>query len=272
MLATGTSCLALVWVIGRRRVPAPPARMRPFTAVVVPRPTSRPSGRSLYPRGPVSPRVRAVVLNFNGGRHVIDCVEALRRTDWPAADFEVVVVDNASTDGSDGELRRRFPDLEIRPTGANLGFPANNVAMGDLDGVRLRRPRQQRRLRRPRLAATAGRRAATPTRARRGLSPDPLRPPVPGPDHRPRPPSGPAPVTGETSGSACRGSRSTGEDVWRDAQRVAGVLGHRARRRRRGPVPVDPGPGRGPGAGARGRGRPRRSRCGSASPRSPPRP
>src|SRR4029453_7896291 len=27
----GTSCLALVWVMGRRRVPAPPERMRPFT-------------------------------------------------------------------------------------------------------------------------------------------------------------------------------------------------------------------------------------------------
>jgi GT2 family glycosyltransferase len=83
----------------------------------------------------MSPRVRAVVLNYNGGRHVVDCVEALTRTDWPAEDFEVVVVDNASADGSDGELRRRFPDVELRPTGANLGFPANNVAMRDLDDV-----------------------------------------------------------------------------------------------------------------------------------------
>ena len=32
LFATGTSCLALVWVIGRRRVPAPPERMSPFTA------------------------------------------------------------------------------------------------------------------------------------------------------------------------------------------------------------------------------------------------
>ena len=31
-MAIGTSCLALVWVIGRRRVPAPPERMRPFMA------------------------------------------------------------------------------------------------------------------------------------------------------------------------------------------------------------------------------------------------
>ena len=83
----------------------------------------------------MSPRVRAVVLNYNGGQHVLDCVDALTRTEWPAEDFEVVVVDNASSDGSDGELRARFPDVELRPTGANLGFPGNNVAMRDLDGV-----------------------------------------------------------------------------------------------------------------------------------------
>ncbi len=83
----------------------------------------------------MSPRVRAVVLNFNGGRHVVESVEALRRTQWPTADFEVVVVDNASVDGSDGELQARFPDVELRPTGTNMGFPGNNVAMRDLDGV-----------------------------------------------------------------------------------------------------------------------------------------
>src|SRR5262245_64928134 len=32
LLAIGTSCFALVWVMGRSRVPVPPARMRPFTS------------------------------------------------------------------------------------------------------------------------------------------------------------------------------------------------------------------------------------------------
>src|SRR4051812_45984405 len=35
VLATGTSCFALVWVIGRSRVPLPPARMTPFTVGMV---------------------------------------------------------------------------------------------------------------------------------------------------------------------------------------------------------------------------------------------
>ncbi len=83
----------------------------------------------------MSPRVRAVVLNYNGGAHVVGCVAALTRSAWPAGDLEVVVVDNASSDGSDGELARRFPEVELRPTGANRGFPANNWAMADLDDV-----------------------------------------------------------------------------------------------------------------------------------------
>jgi len=83
----------------------------------------------------MSARVRAVVLNYNGGRHVLECVAALTRTDWPAEDLEVVVVDNASSDGSDGEIRAQHPEVELRPTGANLGFPANNVAMRDLDDL-----------------------------------------------------------------------------------------------------------------------------------------
>src|SRR5215203_5180035 len=35
LLATGTNCLAFVYVSGRRRVPAPPASMRAFTSALV---------------------------------------------------------------------------------------------------------------------------------------------------------------------------------------------------------------------------------------------
>ena len=172
----------------------------------------------------MSPRVRAVVLNFNGGRHVIDCVEALRRTDWPAADLEVVVVDNASSDGSDGELRRRFPDLEIRPTGANLGFPANNVAMGDLDGfdhVALvnndafvdpgwLRPLVDA------LDADPGLGAACP---RILFAPRFLDLTLTSPTFRP------GTGDGRDLGVRLSGVEVDGEDVWRDAQRVQGFWG-----------------------------------------------
>ena len=46
LLATGTSCFADVYVMGRRRVPRPPERIRPLRSAM-----SRAGG---YPRGRVS--------------------------------------------------------------------------------------------------------------------------------------------------------------------------------------------------------------------------
>lgn len=82
--------------------------------------------------------IRLVVLNYNGGADVVRCVEALRGpgTAAPGLEVEVVVVDNASTDGSAAELARRFDDLIIVHNPVNTGFPANNLALRDLEGVR----------------------------------------------------------------------------------------------------------------------------------------
>jgi GT2 family glycosyltransferase len=79
--------------------------------------------------------VRAVVLNFNGGSHVLDAVAALEKTEWPADKLELVVVDNASTDGSDHEIERRFPAVRLIRSPENMGFPGNNLALRDLADV-----------------------------------------------------------------------------------------------------------------------------------------
>ena len=80
--------------------------------------------------------VRLVVLNFNGGTDVVRCVEALYAAAPDGLDVEVVVVDNASTDGSAEALAARFADLVIVHNPTNTGFPANNLALRDLEGVR----------------------------------------------------------------------------------------------------------------------------------------
>ncbi len=85
-------------------------------------------------RGSV-PRVRAVVLNYNGGTVVRRCIEHLLATDWPEGYLEVVVVDNSSDDGSDVAVERAFPTIRVVRSGANRGFPANNLAMRDLDDI-----------------------------------------------------------------------------------------------------------------------------------------
>lgn len=95
------------------------------------------------PAADPAPLVRAVVLNFNGGDDVLRCVGCLEALDWPRARLDVVVVDNASSDGSTDALRKRFPEITIIDSGGNLGFPANNLAMrdaGDADYVALINP------------------------------------------------------------------------------------------------------------------------------------
>ena len=84
---------------------------------------------------PDAPLVRLVVLNYNGGELVVQCLEALGKLDWPAARLEVVVVDNASTDGSDAVIAERFPSVRLIRSPRNTGFPANNLALTHLDGV-----------------------------------------------------------------------------------------------------------------------------------------
>jgi GT2 family glycosyltransferase len=61
----------------------------------------------------------AVVVNWNGARYLPRCLEALAASTLPV---RVVVVDNASTDGSVELIRAEHPDVELIPLSANAGY------------------------------------------------------------------------------------------------------------------------------------------------------
>jgi N-acetylglucosaminyl-diphospho-decaprenol L-rhamnosyltransferase len=63
-------------------------------------------------------RVSAVVVNYNAGAHLVECVRSLRSEGVD----EVVVVDNGSGDGSSTALLDIDPDVVLVAAGANLGF------------------------------------------------------------------------------------------------------------------------------------------------------
>jgi N-acetylglucosaminyl-diphospho-decaprenol L-rhamnosyltransferase len=72
--------------------------------------------------------VAAVIVNFNACRHLVECVRSLRADGVD----EVVVVDNASSDGSEAVLAAADPDSRFLPTGSNLGFGrAANLGVAD---------------------------------------------------------------------------------------------------------------------------------------------
>jgi GT2 family glycosyltransferase/glycosyltransferase involved in cell wall biosynthesis len=68
------------------------------------------------------PLVVAVVLNWNGWRDTLRCLDSLNGVEYPR--LSVLVVDNHSTDDSVALLRNAHPDLEILVAGRNGGYAA----------------------------------------------------------------------------------------------------------------------------------------------------
>jgi len=71
-----------------------------------------------------SARVAIIVLNWNGWRDTLACVASLQELDYP--NYEIVIVDNGSTDESPAEIRKAYPDLTLLEMADNLGFAAGN--------------------------------------------------------------------------------------------------------------------------------------------------
>lgn len=72
------------------------------------------------------PRVAVIILNWNGWEDTLDCLASLERLDY--LNYEVVVVDNGSTDGSEIKIRDAYPGITVLRTGENLGFASGNNA------------------------------------------------------------------------------------------------------------------------------------------------
>jgi GT2 family glycosyltransferase len=74
----------------------------------------------------VHQRVYVLVLNWNNWKDTNECLASLRRLDYDH--WNVLVLDNGSTDGSVHRIRERFPDVEILELGENLGYARGNNA------------------------------------------------------------------------------------------------------------------------------------------------
>jgi len=65
------------------------------------------------------------VINTNGGDFVLACLESIRRTHPADIQHEVVVIDNASDDGSPEAIRERFPGVRLIARDRRAGITAN---------------------------------------------------------------------------------------------------------------------------------------------------
>ncbi|MDP2638263.1 MAG: glycosyltransferase family 2 protein [Candidatus Levybacteria bacterium] len=68
--------------------------------------------------------VSIIIVNLNGKVNLEICLNSLFKITY--SPFEIIVVDNGSTDGSIDFLKKKFPSVKIVETNKNLGFAQGN--------------------------------------------------------------------------------------------------------------------------------------------------
>lgn len=71
-------------------------------------------------------KVTFIIVNFNGKAFIESCLDSIKRQTF--SDFEIVVVDNGSHDGSVEFLQQKYPSVTLIALEKNLGFTGGNNA------------------------------------------------------------------------------------------------------------------------------------------------
>ncbi len=81
----------------------------------------------------IPPRVSAIVVNWNTCDCLDRCLQTLSEL-WLSGAGQVIVVDNASTDGSPEMVRRKYPEVILLALTSNVGFgPGCNAGLARAD-------------------------------------------------------------------------------------------------------------------------------------------
>lgn len=81
----------------------------------------------------MTPTLSVMIINWNGWLDIKKCLESIRMSSF--ADHEIIVIDNASTDGSVENLRTYFPEVKVHVNQVNLGHAkAVNQGFGLVNG------------------------------------------------------------------------------------------------------------------------------------------
>jgi len=80
-----------------------------------------------------SPLVSVIVLNYNAGELLLNCVDSLKKSKY--TNLEILVVDNISSDDSQKKCKEKFPDIRLIQNEENLGYcGGNNVGIKEVTG------------------------------------------------------------------------------------------------------------------------------------------
>lgn len=73
-----------------------------------------------------TPKIAIIIVTFNAQRFLDDCFGSLSRMDVASMDVEVIVIDNASKDGTAARIRELMPSAIVVESPVNTGFAKGN--------------------------------------------------------------------------------------------------------------------------------------------------
>src|SRR6202046_1060966 len=83
------------------------------------------------------PEISIIVVSYNTREMTLECLRSVV-AETRLTDYELLVVDNASSDGSAAAMSPEYPDFELIALEENIGFArANNLAATQARGERL---------------------------------------------------------------------------------------------------------------------------------------
>lgn len=78
--------------------------------------------------------ISIIIVNFNTKELLINCINSIYKV-TKDVNFEIIVVDNKSSDGSENAVKEKFENVIFIQTGENLGFGrANNIGINRSSG------------------------------------------------------------------------------------------------------------------------------------------
>ena len=80
-----------------------------------------------------NPLVSVIVLNYNAGELLLNCIESIKKSAYK--NLEIIVVDNISTDKSQKVCKEKYPDIKLIQNDENFGYcEGNNIGIRKAKG------------------------------------------------------------------------------------------------------------------------------------------
>ena len=76
--------------------------------------------------------VSIIILNYNGGKIILECLKSVFQS--KGCNFEVLVIDNNSTDNSHIISKKKFPEIILIQNKENLGIGARTIGLEKVKG------------------------------------------------------------------------------------------------------------------------------------------